>query len=1230
MRGLIEFDLAPFANLEIHKATLTLSVDPTQAPSVRSLAGSNQAVLRRVTAAWSEATVNWQNQPVATVDDQILFGPASGSTFTIDLNVTKLVTIMARPGMNHGFMLQLTTETPERSMRFASSDHPTASLRPRLTIDYGPRCGDSATLFTDVAYVGAPACSDSDYSRVDNCYNVCNPPYPSLQRSTSLFAVNNGGGVVPFEEATYSQPDADVGATAVLPFARSTNDGRVVIQGGCRGCVASHLQVFRPETLGHDGRLKTTTPPVPRGYRGVIHPLTYYNPITSRLPGVTSQGRYPDANQSTICDVSGAAVADTLADAVSGRLSASGRNPAACRAHQFPVDDGNPAAELAGDCYDVTLMYGLASDGVWEMRTVDVTLFVRDPKQVATLAEDGQSIWVYPRNPTGEERTASSWRLPAYQPFDIWKATQGINLGAQVDWDTVFTTRAQYNCYSQVSPTPVRNRNGPKWCEFLDRQRQGNSFNVDNNRNATLGDGVQWNGSACGVTQSGAPGSCQALALFEPTTSADGRLAVVNMAGLYYSYNTLGACRADGWTKFLPISSMPADPNVYNNYPIGRTQRINGVSRPFRDPLGNEIPFGTLNHGAYAWLDRQAKNLFFAEANYPRDGYFGRAAITPTGNVVTATQYPPPDGERVRMNPDREPGLRHTVVGAWTQGKMITLDNGLNASDISGAGSSNPADPGRLRWDLRLYSGLDYRFYPRATTAISSFENQFNYLDAFRPTLPFDVVWTMQGNNQRNAEVAFDEYLRNDAFIIAHMNAPSTMSSGPSFVKDGFTATNPSALVRYGDIADFRFRETPLLQNAATSTPSYSSSAVRPPSYLRVRGGARVEPLALGGVLGKGLYLDGQNDFLDVGYPIDASRSQWYLGLWLDSHDRSAGSLPRTVFFFSDGSWIGLEQSDDSNGARTFSLVAYNGPSRTLRKLAIGSVVRNDEYFHLGVKVGFGARSRVLNFFINGTPVGSLSFALADVNSDPAFGKPGFNVMHDSMNNGWTWMAIGDPGPAFVPGQLRSSFKGWIDELRVYALDDENIESEWMNEFICNTALGTLVDIAERAGETITPALSALRTRASSYPAPPTAICEQLKLETSSSPLDFPHQYGRSLCIDRVHKNPRSDPSLAARCLRATKLEVSGRALAAEAPRPDSSTVPFCLSCHHSEAKIAGLLPAALGPSSLSRWWDPRRQPLDRPAVLSGSAPSWLTATQVLGDATRTLDHQFDPGLAQP
>ncbi|MFY0565944.1 hypothetical protein ACN28E_19155 [Archangium lansingense] len=1122
---------------------------------------------------------------------------------------------------------------------------------------------DIPTHFTDVALVGTVPCS-TDYSRIDDCYNEENPQRPSIFRELSaawrpyqpsglppaLLPSTLVGQVQPYPPFEYSwngprippAVDAD-GAQQVLPYTRSTNDGRLSLRGGCRGCgEGSTLVTFRPEVLGQDLRYDFAAKGAlfsQPGHQPGHHPFVYYNPLFSSLQ-TRNNGFFPDALHNTICEDSAPAYVS------------SNRNPVACHAR---YEAGSPF--VTGDCYDISLVYGLTAaeaSNQWELRSVDVTVFVRNPKTLSAGERQGGDtsgwgLWIYPRNPEGELKSLPQWVLPPFRPFNVhetpWNDLNGNNptwtySGTnQINWARVLSSHPSFKCYDELqvsgpsgtisySYPRASGPNVPKWCQFFDRQSSRSRFQVEDDEDTVIGNGGYWNG----IHTRPASGEQKPFFLFEPTVTGDGRLLVLNMEGLYYSYSP-DACRAQGWAHMKPISMMPVDPEVNSRYQIAKSQVIGGVPQPFRDPMGNSIPFGVRNQGAYPWIDREGKNLFFAAKNNTHDGYYARQVLRREmfgPNVSTQTLSGPPqnDTQRADFNPDRSPAQAVTVLGAWTHGKAVILDNGLSITDLGGNRSNNL----QHTFDLRLYAGNDISLTPQGSSSIFSFENQLNHFDALRPTLPFDVVWNVQSNTQRTSEVAFDEYLNKQAFVVAHMNAPMRMDVSPhgaqraeTFPKDGFVPMrNVWANVRSGDIADFRFARNPLVQNAATTSATHGTEDLRGPGSLRLRGGARIEPIALGGVSGKGVWMDGVNDFMDMGYPVQASRRDWYLGIWLDSRQPFPNvpsgieqrTLPRTIFYFPDNSWIGLSAAKHPSGATWHELAVYNGATGSRYKVNLGSLVQPGTFFHFGVKVFTQAGQRTLRFHVNGTPVTTLTVAPTDT---------GFKLMENTVN-GWTWMTVSDPGPAFVPGHPRLPFLGWVDELRVYALSAQDAQAPWLDEHICNNALGTLVDITTYTGESAHPALSALRNRADLYPGFPTQLCEQMRLGSHVDPRDYPAQYGEHLCIDRVHKNPHADPSLASRCKRAQKLALP--VLQAASPRPDTSANTFCLTCHTSTAPLPGLRPGALTAGSGPRYQDPRRQPMNVPAVMGGIVPPWLQGGINQPDGTRTLDHHFDQFLA--
>ncbi len=140
VRSLIQFDLSGIpANATITSATLALYFNPSSPEGKHfQFLNSNSSYISRITSAWNENTVTWANQPSTTSTNRVSLSGTSSSTqsFT-SINMKQLI-IDSRnnPSTSFGFMLKLQQEKSFRKLIFASSDHPTASLRPKLTIVY--------------------------------------------------------------------------------------------------------------------------------------------------------------------------------------------------------------------------------------------------------------------------------------------------------------------------------------------------------------------------------------------------------------------------------------------------------------------------------------------------------------------------------------------------------------------------------------------------------------------------------------------------------------------------------------------------------------------------------------------------------------------------------------------------------------------------------------------------------------------------------------------------------------------------------------------------------------------------------------------------------------------------------------------------------------------------------------------------------------------------------------
>lgn len=1185
----------------------------------------------------------------------------------------------------------VTPDTDESDARDASEASDTAVDVPvdrdawlgEVVIDLRPDDLDdseplSGAAFTRAAFVVVPPCSRRTYTFIDGCYNEVSPPPPTLRRSLVRADFAPAADTLP--NATKVPSDGSVdhrGKVAVLPSNRTTFDGRVSVAGGCDGCDALQFRVFRPEVLDHDTTIADATH-LPHEIRNSEYNwigslqsrFILWDPSTSALTTASTDASgnlaLPDVLQSTLCEATSDRISVGFATNGTPTADPLAPNPRTCKAR---FADTDPLE--VGDCYDLTLLTGTHAaqrQSRWELRSVDLTVFVRDPKRLTT-GDSGfpegatNPIWAYPRDPSGATLESANNAgptiqiLPPFSRFEIarafYKNTDGSKLLACPDangndltgtnWWECFNPGKRPNAQRFVSQ--IRGPSGlcfdaagtprpgaPGFCEYFFRQHQASQFTVDDNENATLGDGRPWDGTA---SNCGNNAACrQNWALFESITTGDGRLLVANVRGVFYAYNRLGPCRADGFDRFLPISSMPADPDVNTRYDLARVTH----GEPFRDPMGQPIPFGVNNTGAYPWIDRRGRNLFYAAQNLARDGWFARQAQFGnygggiTGTLSLSPSATPSAQDRPLYNPDHGPGSQYGLLGSWTHGKLVLVDE-LNVSDFGG-GDAIPRMPANsvgphTAYTVALYSpeggdSGEVLFHSKGVQSVSSFEHTLGTLDALRPTLPFDVVWQMQTDIQRNVEIAFDPYLNPRAVVVAPMNATLDLHQSPydgngklrwtAFVQDGFSAMgNVAASIRYGETADFRFRDSPRLQNAATAPPGPDAVKIAP--YLTVRGGARVEPVGMGGVLGKGLYLDGYNDFVDVPIPAQPNLDDFYLGLWLDLRDVEIGPRPRTIFQFADTSFIALRRLGTG-----LELLFWSAGDERLRALPIDGLMKVGAWSHLGVSVRGPATLREVDVRVDGTLIGTLQ-------SHPSITDwLGYALVLAPFGTP-VRSTIGDPGPTFHGTSTldRRTWKGWVDELRIYAVPAAEQRHPSFAELACNEALGTLVDVTEHDGETPHPSLAALRTKRAKIKARPTIMCEQLALVPalgeSLQGAMLPKQRDRRVCADRVHKNPRPEPDLAARCLRNARLEVPP--MTWDAPRPDRSAATFCLTCHYAQAGVEGLRPSALTDrAGIPRWQDPRRQPLQVPARVGGRLPGPLQS-EGLGSLD-PIDRYFD------
>lgn len=93
------------------------------------------AVLQQITGPWDEHKVTWATAPATTEKNQVYLAPFIRNSNMIQIDVTRLIAPAATDVMpNHGMFFRLWPEDRFPGFRFASSDYPVATMRPKLNI----------------------------------------------------------------------------------------------------------------------------------------------------------------------------------------------------------------------------------------------------------------------------------------------------------------------------------------------------------------------------------------------------------------------------------------------------------------------------------------------------------------------------------------------------------------------------------------------------------------------------------------------------------------------------------------------------------------------------------------------------------------------------------------------------------------------------------------------------------------------------------------------------------------------------------------------------------------------------------------------------------------------------------------------------------------------------------------------------------------------------------------
>jgi hypothetical protein len=143
-RSLIWFDLSQLPKSAIiKKVTLKLSYDlPIPWDSTNIIPGTTSTsfiggVLQQIITPWEENMVTWNNQPASIEANQVLIPPFIRNVNSIEVDVTSLFLQSAANLLpNYGMKFRLWPDDKFPGFRFASSDFPEASMRPKLIVFY--------------------------------------------------------------------------------------------------------------------------------------------------------------------------------------------------------------------------------------------------------------------------------------------------------------------------------------------------------------------------------------------------------------------------------------------------------------------------------------------------------------------------------------------------------------------------------------------------------------------------------------------------------------------------------------------------------------------------------------------------------------------------------------------------------------------------------------------------------------------------------------------------------------------------------------------------------------------------------------------------------------------------------------------------------------------------------------------------------------------------------------
>jgi len=617
-------------------------------------------------------------------------------------------------------------------------------------------------------------------------------------------------------------------------------------------------------------------------------------------------------------------------------------------------------------------------------------------------------------------------------------------------------------------------------------------------------------------------------------TGSNGSVISGDFNAVYSAYDpALPACDPTKFANVRPISHMPYDPLIKANWGVGRYQWIY--------PDGTEIPDGVELVATYPWVDSKGNNLFFGTSD-------GSKLLQGNDRARYQNQIRCLDGIScdLRGVEDDDDKRAVSVLGLWTQGRTVLLDNLINNVDY-GLGASLSKQrivkmfdgTGSSSW-VRLGSGTENKGDDTGDTIrgaagninfIDSIENKFNHDRNLRLNIPREVAWLVSNGTVTDV-VAFDDWVNPNILISSEMVQSKTGAG----------------------LSENYLR----VQNSATGI-------YKTPAYGQIVGVGEVERAAVGGVQGKGLFLR-PTAGLSYLIPTDQRRvlqhDVWFVGLFVDP--RMVNDLNyRRLLEFPDKSAIDLQ------GLHSLSFVTPAGRRYDLR---LNAALPFAAYSHLGFRIHpNGMRVEV---FRDGMLIQDW------VNPSPSTDRM-LTIQPGTLRVG-SGSTTSDP---------TKGFHGWIDSFKVIG------QAQGMkDEEICNHALGSIVAL----NTNIDPR-SPTFGKAQSIPAIFHDRIRRASGSAASLYACFDANKNKDGWVD-LNALPTEVVSLRKRLL----MPEAG-SMVFNLPRPDSSSNSFCISCHSDDGKgrrPASLLLDALRPINIPMALDPRRVPMDSAARVFGNLPA--------------------------